>query len=248
MIKIKTKEEIDKIAQAGKILAKISNTLKKSIKPGITTGELDQLAQNEFQRFDVVSAFKGYRGFPAHICCSVNEEVVHGIPNGRKLQDGDLLSIDLGIKLDGYYADAAFTQAVGNKIKPNIKKLINVTRQALSKGINQARINKRISDISSAIQGYVESSGFSVVREFVGHGIGRELHEEPQIPNFGKPNTGELITEGMVFAIEPMVNMGSWQVDILENGWTAVTKDKMPSCHFEHTVAVLKDGPVILTQ
>ena len=157
------------------------------------------------------------------------------------------MSIALGIKFDGYSADMAFTQPVG-KIKSNIKRLINVTRQALSKGIRQAKINKKIYDISSAIQLYVESFGFSVVREFVGHGIGRELHEEPQIPNFGKPNTGEIIEEGMVFAIEPMVNMGTWQVDILDNGWTAVTKDRLPSCHFEHTVAIFKDGPRILTQ
>ncbi|MBL7129897.1 MAG: type I methionyl aminopeptidase [Candidatus Omnitrophica bacterium] len=247
MIEVKTKEEIDRIRKAGKILAKVSNTLKKNIKAGIITGELDKLAEKEFCNFGVVSAFKGYRGFPANICTSVNEEVVHGIPGDRRLSEGDILSIDLGIKLDGYYADMAFTQPVG-KVKPYIRKFINVTREALSKGIKQSRINKKISDISCAIQLYVESFGFSVVREFVGHGIGKELHEEPQIPNFGRPDTGEAIAKGMVFAIEPMVNMGSWEIDILDNGWTAVTRDRLFSCHFEHTVVVLEDGPKILTQ
>lgn len=247
MIKIKTEQEINRINEAGKILAKVSNTLMKNTRAGVTTGELDQLAQKEFEGFGVVSAFKGYRGFPANICTSVNEEVVHGIPGERKLCEGDILSIDLGIKLDGYFADMAFTQPVG-KVKSQIKKLINVTREALSRGINQAKVNKKIYDISCAIQSYVEPFGFSVVREFVGHGIGKDLHEDPQIPNFGKPNTGEKIEEGMVFAIEPMINMGSWEVEILDNGWTAVTKDRSPSCHFEHTVAVFKDGPKILTQ
>ncbi len=247
MIGIKTKEEIKKIGHAGKILAKISNTLKKQVKSGITTGDLDKLAEKEFVRFNVVSAFKGYRGYPANICTSVNEEVVHGIPGDRKLSDGDILSIDLGIKLDGYYADMAFTQPVG-KIKPQVKKLISVTQEALSRGVKQSKIGKHIFDISHAVQSQVEASGFSVVREFVGHGIGKELHEEPQIPNFGRPNTGEKISLGMVFAIEPMVNIGTWEVEVLENGWTAVTKDKSLSCHFEHTVAVLENGPVILTQ
>ena len=247
MIKIKTKEEIKNISKAGEILSEVAEVLRKHIKVGVTTKELDAIAEQEFDKRGVVSAFKGYRGFPASICSSVNEEVVHGIPGERKLSEGDLLSIDLGIKLDGYYADMAFTQAVG-KIKPELKRLVNITKEALAKGIRQAKIDRRVYDISHAIQSYVEAAGFSVVREFVGHGIGRELHEEPQIPNFGRPNTGEKITEGMVFAIEPMVNMGGWEVDILDNGWTAVTKDKMPSCHFEHTVAVLKDGPRILTQ
>jgi methionyl aminopeptidase len=247
VIEIKTKEEIEKIGRAGKILAKVSNTLKKHIKSGITTGDLDRLAEKEFKKFGVVSAFKGYRGFPANICTSVNEEVVHGIPGERRLVDGDILSVDLGLKLDGYYADMAFTHPVG-RVKTQLTRFINVTREALNKGIRQTKVNNRIFDISYAIQSYVESFGFSVVRDFVGHGIGKELHEEPQIPNFGRPNTGDKIIEGMVFAIEPMVNMGSWEVDILDNGWTAVAKDKKPSCHFEHTVAVLKDGPRILTQ
>jgi methionyl aminopeptidase len=247
MVKIKTKEEIGAISEAGKILVKISNILKKHIKPGVATEDLDVIAGREFDKFNVESAFKGYRGFPANICSSINEEVVHGIPSSRKLSDGDILSIDLGVKLDGYYADMAFTQPVG-KINTQLKKLIDITKEALIKGIRQARANKRIYDISYAIQSHVESSGFSVVRDFVGHGIGSELHEEPQIPNFGRPNTGEVIKEGMVFAIEPMVNMGSWEINILDNGWTAVAKDGKPSCHFEHTVAVLEDGPKILTQ
>lgn len=247
MITIKNKEEIDKIGKAGKILSKISNILKKSIKAGITTGELDKIAEREFDYFGVIPAFKGYRGFPANICTSINEEVVHGIPGERKLEQGDILSIDLGIKLDGYYADMAFTQAVG-RIKPQIKRLIEVCKEALRRGIQQAKVDKRIYDISYAIQSYAEMFGFSVVREFVGHGIGRDLHEEPQIPNYGRANTGDLIKEGMVFAIEPMINMGTWEVNILDNGWTSVTKDGMPSCHFEHTVVVYKNGPKILTQ
>lgn len=247
MIKIKTIEEIEKIKRASEILSNISKIIKKNIKVDMTTKELDELAQKEFEDFGVISAFKGYRGFPANICTSVNEEVVHGIPSERRLSEGDIVSIDIGIKLDGYYSDMAFTQAIG-KVKPAIKKLIDVTKEALAKGINQARINNRVLDISYAVQSYVESSGFSVVRDFVGHGIGTELHEEPQIPNFGRPHIGDIIKEGMVFSIEPMVNMGAWPVEILDNGWTAVTKDKMPSCHFEHTVAVLKDGPKILTQ
>lgn len=247
MIGIKTKEEIKKISRAGKILTKVANTLRKHAKSGVVTGDLDQLAKKELDNFGVVSAFKGYRGYPANICTSVNEEVVHGIPGNRKLSDGDILSIDLGIKLDGYYADMAFTQPIG-RIKPQIKKFINVTREALNKGIKQSRINNRISDISHTVQSYVESCGYSVVREFVGHGIGKELHEEPQIPNFGRPGSGDEICAGMVFAIEPMVNMGSWEVEILDNGWTAVTSDRSLSCHFEHTVVVLEDGPRILTQ
>jgi len=247
MIKIKTKEEIDTIGRAGKILVKVAELLKKNTKAGITTKELDSIAEKAFDKFGVVSAFKGYKGFPASICSSINEEVVHGIPDSRKLSDGDMLSIDLGVKLDGYYADMAFTQPVG-KVKAEIKRLMDITKEALARGIRQAKANKKIYDISFAIQSFVEAAGFSVVREFVGHGIGKELHEEPQIPNFGRPNTGETIKEGMVFAIEPMVNMGGWEVDIKDNGWTAVTKDGLPSCHFEHTVAVLKDGPKILTQ
>ena len=247
MIGIKTKEEIQKIGQAGKVLAKISQSLRKSVKSGITTGYLDKLAEKEFEKFGATSAFKGYRGFPANICTSVNDEVVHGIPGERKLREGDILSIDLGVNLDGFYADMAFTLPVG-RVKPQVSRFINVTREALSKGIKQSRVDNKVFDISHAVQSYVEAFGFSVVRDFVGHGIGKELHEDPQIPNFGKAHTGEKITEGMVFAIEPMVNMGTWEVDVLDNGWTAVTKDKKLSCHFEHTVAVLGGGPVILTQ
>jgi methionyl aminopeptidase len=247
VIPIKSKEEIDIIAQAGNILAKVANILRNRVESGIATGELDQIAKGEFDRLGVVSAFKGYRGFPGHICTSVNEEVVHGIPGERKLSEGDILSVDLGVRHKGYFADMAFTQPVG-RVKSHITKFIDVARDALNRGIKQLRANKKIYDISFAVQSYVESFGFSVVRDFVGHGIGKELHEEPQIPNFGRPNTGETILEGMVFAIEPMVNMGSWEVEILDNGWTAVTKDRMLSCHFEHTVAVLGDGPKILTQ
>jgi len=247
MIKTKTKEELETMRRAGAILAKILNYLRAVIRPGISTKELEIIADEQFQRYKVVSAFKGYKGFPASICTSINEEVVHGIPSERQLKEGDIISLDLGIRLNGLYCDMAYTQPVG-KIKTDVQRLIDVTKESLMKGIKQARINNRVSDISYAVQTYVESNGFSTVRDFVGHGIGRQLHEEPQIPNFGRPNCGDVIREGMVFAIEPMVNMGTWEVEILENGWTAVTKDRKPSAHFEHTVAILESGAVILTQ
>jgi len=247
MIKIKTKEELETMKKGGAILAKILNRLKRTIKPGISTKELDLLTEEEFKKHKVDSAFKGYKGFPANICTSINEEVVHGIPSEYKLREGDILSMDLGIRVDGLYCDMAYTQPVG-KVGPEAQNLINTTRESLMKGIRQAKANNRISDISYAIQTYVESCGFSTVRDFVGHGIGRQLHEEPQIPNFGRKNCGDVIREGMVFAIEPMVNMGSWEVEVLDNGWTAVTKDRRPSAHFEHTIAVYEKGAEILTQ
>jgi len=247
MISIKSQEEIEKIRSAGKILAEVAKILRKNVKVGVTTQYLDDLAEKEFKRKDVISAFKGYRGYPKNICASINEEVVHGIPDERKLAEGDILSLDLGVKLGKYFADMAFTEPVG-KIDSCKKKLISVTREALRLAIKQVRPGNRIHDISHAVQSYVESQSFSVVREFVGHGIGTELHEEPQIPNFGKSGTGELIKEGMVFAIEPMVNVGVWQVDILDNGWTAVTVDRKPSCHFEHTIVALSNGPCVLTE
>ena len=247
MIKIKTKEELATMRKAGAILAKIMNRIRKAIKPGVSTKELDILAEEEFKRYKVESAFKGYKGFSANICTSVNEEVVHGIPSDYRLRAEDILSVDLGLRMEGLYADMAYTQPVG-KARPEVQKLIDTTKESLLKGIREAKVNNRISDISYAVQTHAESCGFSTVRDFVGHGIGRQLHEEPQIPNFGRPNCGDVIKEGMVFAIEPMVNMGSWEIEVLDNGWTAVTKDKKPSAHFEHTVAIYEKGAQILTQ
>ena len=247
MIIVKSEREIETMRQAGKILAKIAQVIRKHIQPGVSTLELDVLAQEEIGKHNVVSAFKGYRGFPACICASINEEVVHGIPSERKLLEGDIVSIDIGIQSQGYFSDMAFTHPVG-KIRSELKKFMAVTYEALVKGIKQMKINNHLSDISYAIQAHAESSGLSVVRDFVGHGIGKSLHEEPQIPNFGRPNEGLVLKEGMVFAIEPMLNMGSWEIEILDNGWTAVTKDRKPAFHFEHTVALTKQGPCILTQ
>jgi methionyl aminopeptidase len=246
MIPLKSKQDLEMIRQSGKILAKIMQKLREFIRAGISTQEIDQLAEELVRKENAIPAFKGYKGFPANICTSINEEIVHGIPGERKLENGDIISLDLGINYKGYFSDAAITLAVG-RVEPRIKKLIEVTKTALSEGIKQARIENHLSDISYAIQSYVEKNGFSVVREFVGHGIGLKLHEEPEIPNFGRPQQGPILKEGMVFAIEPMVNMGSWESKILDNGWTAVTKDGLASSHFEHTVAITENGPAILT-
>jgi len=246
VIPIKSKEDLKMLKKSGEILAEIMQRLKEAVKVGISTHEIDQLAEELARRKNVLPAFKGYRGFPANICTSINEEVVHGIPNEKRLKEGDIISLDLGINYKGYFSDAAITLGLG-RIDSRTEKLIDITRNALAQGIKQARINNYLSDISYAIQNYVEGHGFSVVRQFVGHGIGRSLHENPEIPNFGIPHQGELLKSGMVFAIEPMVNMGTWECEILENGWTAVTKDGMPSAHFEHTVAITNNGPEILT-
>ena len=247
MIQLKTKQEIELMRKAGNILSRIMEELKNKLKPGITTKEIDSLAGELIDSYKVSPAFKGYRGFPANTCISLNEDVIHGIPDDRKIKTGDIVSLDIGIKVDGFYADAAFTHPIG-KIHEKVKKLISVTKKALAIGINQAKANNYLYDISHAIQRYVESNGFSVVRDFVGHGIGKELHEEPEVPNFGIAKTGPILKEGTTLAIEPMVNMGTWEVQIQNNGWTATTKDKKPSAHFEHTIAITKNGPEILTQ
>lgn len=246
MIPLKSKEDLEMMRQAGKILAKIMQRLREFVCLGISTLEIDQLAAELMRRENVIPAFRGYKGFPANICTSVNEEIVHGIPDQRRLKEGDIISIDMGINYEGRYCDIAVTLTVG-KVGSRIRKLIDVTRAALFVGIKEARVNNRLSDISYAIQNYVERHGFSVVRDFVGHGIGLNLHEEPPIPNFGKSRQGPVLKSGMVFAIEPMVNMGSWESKILDNGWTAVTRDGLPSAHFEHTVAITENGPEILT-
>lgn len=247
MIPLKSAGDLVLMRQSGKILARVLRRLREFVKPGVSTVEIDHLAEELLSKENALAAFKGYKGFPASICTSINEEIVHGIPGGRRLIEGDVISLDFGVNYKGYFSDAAVTLAVG-KITPKKKKLVDVTRAALSEGIRQARVNNRLSDISHAIQAYVEQNGFSVVREFVGHGIGRNLHEEPEVPNFGLANLGPVLKSGMVLAIEPMVNMGSWESIILDNGWTAVTKDGLTSAHFEHTVAITPGGPEILTQ
>lgn len=246
MIPLKSKEDLEMLRQSGKVLAGILRRIQEFIKAGVSTAEINRLAEELVSGQNAIAAFKGYRGFPASICTSVNEEIVHGIPGTRILKEGDIISLDLGINYKGYFSDAAVTVAVGQVGAP-VKKLLEVTKRALIEGIKQAKENNRVSDISSAIQNYVEKNGFSVVRQFVGHGIGRGLHEEPEIPNFGRPHQGALLKNGMVLAIEPMVNMGTWESEILDNGWTAVTKDRSFSAHFEHTIAVTQNSAQILT-
>jgi len=247
MIPIKSQEELDKMRLAGGILARVLNKVVLAVKPGIATQELDLIAVDLLKKEGVKAAFKGYNGFPASTCISVNEEIVHGIPNERGLREGDIVSIDLGVELEGYFSDACVTVAVGT-ISPKLKRLIDVTRKALNEGIKKAKAGNHLFDISAAIQRYVEIQGFSVVRQFVGHGVGKQLHEEPEVPNFGRPKEGPLLQNGMVLAIEPMVNMGGWEALMTANGWTAVTKDGLASAHFEHTVAITESGPEILTK
>lgn len=246
-ISIKTDAEIDILRDAGKILSGIIKDLTRSLQSGITTKEIDILAEKMMKERGVIPAFKGYRGFPACACISVNEEIVHGIPGNRVLSDGDIVSLDVGIKYKDFYSDTAVTVGIG-KIDDELKRLLDVTKESLYRGIEQARINNRLSDVSHAIQSYVEANRFSVVRDFVGHGIGRYLHEDPEIPNFGPPHQGPVLKEGMVFAIEPMVNMGSWYTKIEKDGWTVKTQDGKPSAHFEHTIVIRANGPEILTE
>lgn len=246
MIPLKSEKDLEMLKTAGRILAKIMQDLQKFVHTGVSTKEIDQFAEGLVLRENTLPAFKGYKAFPATVCTSINEEIVHGLPGARVLKEGDIISLDLGINYQGYFSDACITTAVG-QINSRLKKLIAVTRHALFLGIRQAKIDNHLFDISYAIQNYVEQNGFSVVRQFVGHGIGKDLHEEPEIPNFGRPHQGPLLKKGMVLAIEPMVNMGTWESRILDNGWTAVTRDSSPSAHFEHTVAVTENGPEILT-
>jgi methionyl aminopeptidase len=232
---------------ANVLVAEILAELAAEARPGVTTADLDHLAEKRVVEAGAVPAFKGYRGYPATLCASVNEEVVHGIPSqGRRLNEGDIISLDMGVLVDGFYGDSAVTVGVGT-IGADAEKLLVVTEEALYRGIEAARVGGRLSDIGHAIQMWVEEHGFSVVREFVGHGIGTKLHEEPQIPNYGQPGRGPRLSEGMVLAIEPMVNIGRASVKVLPDGWTAVTKDGSLSAHFEHTVAVTGEGPMILT-
>lgn len=246
-ISIKTTEELTTLREAGKILASIIKEIKCSLKSGIKTRDIDRKAEELINAKGVKPAFKGYRGFPGCICLSVNEEIVHGIPGERVLREGDIVSLDVGIIHKDYYSDTAVTVGIG-QIKPELQKLLDVTAEALYKGIAQAKVNNRLSDISHAVQVHAEANQFSVVREFVGHGIGKKLHEDPEIPNFGPPHEGPVLKEGMVFAIEPMVNLGKYGTKILDDGWTVVTEDGQPSAHFEHTIAIGSKGPEILTE
>ena len=239
-------EEVRAIKRSNQIVATILNELEAMIKPGIRTKELDEWAEKRAREMGAIPAFKGYRGYPASLCTSFNEEIVHGIPSSRSLREGDILSLDFGVLYEGYYGDAAATSPVG-KITPQAKKLIQTAKEAFYKGLEQAKVGNRISDISHAIQSYVESQGFSVIRSFVGHGIGLSLHEEPQIPNFGLPGRGLKIKPGMVFALEPMIAMNDWNVEILDDNWTAITKDRSLSAHYEHTVAVTQEEAQILS-
>jgi methionyl aminopeptidase len=247
MIIRKSPAEIDRMRKANALVAEVLSELRRLVAPGVSTLELDAVAERRIRAAGAVPAFKGYQGYPSTLCASVNEAVVHGIPSAAPLVDGDIVSLDMGVVLDGYYGDAALTVGVG-AISDEAAELLAVTRAALNLAIDCARVGGRVSDLGHAVQNHVESCGFSVVREFVGHGIGTRLHEEPQIPNYGKPGRGPFLKEGMVLAIEPMVNAGRPAVRVLDDGWTAVTVDGSLSAHFEHSVAVSKDGPVILSR
>ncbi|MDW7667256.1 MAG: type I methionyl aminopeptidase [Bacillota bacterium] len=246
MIIIKSDREIEIMKEAGNIAAEAHKLVSEMIEVGITTQELDKEVEKFIRSKNAVPTFKGYQGFPASICSSVNEEVVHGIPGKRKLIDGDIISVDIGVTYKGYVGDTAKTYPVG-KISKSAKKLIEVTRKSFYEGIKFAKEGYRLSDISHAIQKCVEKEGFSVVRDFVGHGVGRDMHEDPQIPNFGEPNKGPRLKKGMTFAIEPMVNEGKYHVLMMENNWTVITRDRKLSSHYEHSIAITDDEPYILT-
>jgi methionyl aminopeptidase len=247
MIVCRSKSEIERLRRVNQLVATILAELRRMVVPGVTTEEIDALAEAQVRAAGAAPAFKGYHGYPATVCASVNEQVVHGIPSSRKLLEGDVLSIDMGAKLDGFFGDCAVTVPVG-RVGPEAEKLLRVTNEALFLGIDAVKPGARVSDIGAAVQAHVEANGFSVVREFVGHGIGTELHEEPQIANYGPGGRGPRLAEGMVLAIEPMVNVGDAAVKVLADGWTAVTRDSSLSAHFEHTVVVTGDGCEILTQ
>lgn len=246
MIVLKSRAEIDQMRVAGRMVAEILELLREKVKPGVTTGELDRLAEAECKKRRAKPAFKGYGGFPFTICASPNEQVVHGFANEIPLKEGDILSIDFGVVYGGFYGDSAITVPVG-EIDREKSRLLKVTSRSLELAIAAAVAGNRLSDISCAVQSFIEREGFSVVREFVGHGIGRQLHEAPQIPNFGPPGQGPRLKAGMTLAIEPMINAGTPGVKVLDDGWTAVTLDGRPSAHFEHTVAITEEGPQILT-
>jgi methionyl aminopeptidase len=247
VIVLKSPHELDKMRRAGRIVAVTREKVLAEVRPGVTTGGLDRVAEEHVRAQGATPSFKGYRGFPASICSSVNQEVVHGIPGDRALAEGDLLSLDFGAIWEGYHGDSAVTVFVGEPPSAEAEKLVRVTEDALEAGISQIRPGGRLSDIGHAVQQVVEGAGFSVVREYVGHGIGQRMHEDPQIPNYGQPGRGPELRPGMVLAVEPMVNMGGWETRVLGDGWTVVTTDGSLSAHFEHTIACTEDGPEVLT-
>jgi methionyl aminopeptidase len=247
MIIRKSAEELDKMRRAGRIVASAIDRLLEVVRPGMTTGDLDRVAEEHIRGEGAVPSFKGYRGFPASICTSVNEEIVHGIPGKRPLEEGDLLSLDVGAIWEGYHGDSAVSVFVGEPPSGEADKLVRVTEESLEAAIAQIRVGNRLSDIGSVVQQVVEGAGLSVVREYVGHGIGRNLHEDPPIPNYGPPGRGLELRPGLVVAVEPMVNIGGWETRLLADEWTVVTADGSLSAHFEHTIAVTDDGPEVLT-
>jgi methionyl aminopeptidase len=247
VIILKSPSEIEKMRRAGAIVAATRQKVADAVRPGVTTADLDRIAEKHIADEGAIPNFKGYRGFPATICASVNEQIVHGIPGKRVLKEGDLVSLDFGAIWEGYHADSAITVFCGEPSSGEVEKLVRVTEESLQAGISQVREGKRLSDIGHAVQQVVEGAGFSVVREYVGHGIGQSLHEDPQIPNYGEPGRGPALQPGMVLAIEPMVNLGGWETRVLADDWTVVTADGSLSAHFEHTVALTEDGPEVLT-
>ena len=247
-ILIKSESEIEKMRISGIALRKVHEAVKSAVRVGASTMDLERAAAAKIDELGVKAAFLGYHGYPAVLCTSVNEEVIHGIPNEKRvLEEGDMVSVDCGVIVDGYYSDAAVTHPVG-KISPAAEKLLRVTEASLDAAIDKAQVGGRLFDISNAVQTICEAEGYGVVREFVGHGIGKSMHEDPQVPNYGDPGKGPRLKAGMVLAIEPMINIGSAEVKVLEDGWTAITVDGSVSAHFEHTVAITKDGPLILTR
>src|SRR5271157_4833848 len=245
----KSQSEIDKMRRSGRIVRQVLDAAKELVAPGVSTMDLERVAERTIRDLGAKSAFKGYFNYPCVLCTSVNNEIVHGIPSERRaLKAGDIVSIDTGVVLDGFYGDAAITVPVGGELTPQLEKLLEVTRESLYRGIEAARVGNTVGDVGAAVQQLVEANGFSVVREFVGHGIGTKLHEDPQVPNYGTPGSGPKLRDGMVLAIEPMVNVGRSDTRLLDDKWTAVTQDGSWSAHFEHCVAVTKNGPVILTE
>jgi len=246
MIRLKSPEEVETMRKSAALVAATLDHVGSHVQPGVTTQELDRLALEFIRKNGGTPSFLGYRGYKYTICASINDEVVHGLPSKRMLKDGDIISVDVGVIMDGFHGDAARTFPVG-KISPEAEKLLRVTRESLEKGVAKAAPGGRLGDISAAIQEHVEQNGMSIVRSLVGHGIGQDLHEDPQIPNYGKPGVGVFLKPGMVFAIEPMVNAGGWEVETLNDGWTVVSADHSLAAHFEHTVAVTETGPLVLT-
>ena len=246
-MEIKTPRELERMKKAGKVVAHTLKALQAAVKPGITTGDLDFVARSEIARHGAIPSFVGYRGFPAAVCVSINNEIVHGIPGERVINEGDLVSVDVGAIVDGFHGDAAVTVGAG-EISEEAQRLIDATRDSLDCGIKAAVIGARIGDISFAVQNHAEYLGFSVVREYVGHGIGRRMHEEPSVPNYGKPGRGLQLREGMALAIEPMLNIGDWTTSLMNDGWTVVTRDGSLSAHFEHSIAITSEGPIVMTR